>query len=345
MAFTRYLVRRIINSIIVVFAIIVLNFIVFRIIPGDPVSIILDPTMSQYKKLLLRHLFGLDRPLHEQFVLYLYNMLRGEWGFSFSPATRFQPVSKVIMERLPNTVLLLLPATILSIILGVATGVYAGARRGEFADVASVTTGLTLYSLPTFWLALMLLFVFASVLGWFPVGGTTHPVYYDSTTGKWVVVGDHPFGWLINVNPQLFFALDYLWHLILPMLTITIVSFGYYLILMRNTLVEVFAEDYILTARAKGLDEKTVLYKHALRNAMLPLITVTVLAFAGVISGAVLTETVFSWFGMGRLVFDAVMNRDYPVLQAAFFMFGVLTVLANLIADILYACFDPRVRY
>jgi len=341
MTVTHYFVRRTVNSVIVVFAIVVLNFFVFRIIPGDPVSILLKAEMSAYQKLRLRHLFGLDRPLHEQFVLYLYNMLRGEWGFSFSYG--FRPVSAVIFERLPNTILLLLPATILSVLLGVAVGVYAGSRRGAFADVASVTTGLTLYSLPTFWLALMLLFVFASVLGWFPTHGSFSTVIEQN--GRLIVVGPHPFAWLLDVCPPLFFALDYLWHLILPMLTITLVSFGYYLILLRNTLVEVFAEDYILTARAKGLDEKTVLYKHALRNAALPLITVTVLAFAGVVSGAVLTETVFSWFGMGRLVFEAVLNHDYPVLQAAFFMFGVLTVAANLLADLLYAYFDPRVRY
>jgi len=307
---------------ITVFAVVSLNFVIFRLMPGDPVSMliaerILKPEMADE----VRRMFGLDKPLWEQYVLYIANLLRGYFGYSFYWR---RPVLDIIMERLPNTLVLLGTSTAIAVILGVVLGIVAASRRGGKTDVGIVVTSLTFYAVPVFWIGMILLMVFAVYVPLFPIGGTvSRPPPED----------------------PVLYALDMLWHMALPMICLVLISFGSFTLLMRSSLLEALTEDYIVTARAKGVPERKVLYSHAFRNAVLPIVTAAALSFGYIVGGATLTETVFSWAGVGRLIYEAVIQRDYPVLQGAFFIIAVSVVMANFIADILYAVLDPRIRY
>ena len=326
MGMREYLIKRIIQGIVTVFVVISINFFLFRAMPGNPfMRLIESQPRGKTKEMidLYIKLFGLDKPLWEQYLIYIKNLLTGNFGYSLRQVGK--PVSKIIMERLPNTLILMGTATTLTIIIGIALGVIAAGKRGQLADTATVVIGLTLYSIPIFWLGLLFILVFGFWLGWFPLWGMVTP-------GKYFT---NPFE----------YAVDYLWHMTLPCTALVLVSAGGWALITRNALLDVFTEDYILTARAKGLDERTVFYKHALRNAMLPLVTMIALSFGFIASGAVLTETVFSWYGIGRLLYEATYWQDYPVVQAAFFIIAVCVIAANIIADILYAYLDPRVKY
>ncbi|MFX1506947.1 MAG: ABC transporter permease, partial [Promethearchaeota archaeon] len=257
------------------------------------------------------------------FLLYMKNMIFLDFGFSFET---FAPVNNAIMERLPNTLLLMGTSTFLSILIGIIIGIAAASRHGGKFDTAMITIGLSLYSFPVFWIGMMLLLFLSYYLSIFPLGHS--------------VSGSHVYD-----AGGLTYVVDLLWHLVLPCTTLTVAFFGGYMLLMRNTLVEILTEDYILTARAKGLYERTVLFRHGLRNAFLPLITVIAISFAFIVSGAVLTETVFAWFGMGRLLFEALLSYDWPVCQAIFYMIAICVIAANIIADILYGVLDPRIKY
>lgn len=322
MSYTRWLAMRVVYLAVTIFAVISLNFVIFRLMPGDPVSMliaerILKPEMADE----VRRMFGLDKPLWEQYILYIGNLLRGYFGYSFYWR---RPVIDVIMDRLPNTLILLGSSTAIAIVLGVVLGIMAASRRGGKADVAIVVTSLTFYAVPVFWIGMILLMVFAVYIPLFPIGGTvSRPPPSD----------------------PLLYALDMLWHMTLPMICLVLISFGSFALLMRSSLLEALTEDYIVTARAKGLPERKVLYDHAFRNAVLPIVTAAALSFGYVVGGATLTETVFSWAGVGRLIYEAVIQRDYPVLQGAFFIIAVSVVLANFVADLLYAALDPRIRY
>ncbi len=322
MSYTRWLARRLVYLAITIFAVITLNFILFRLMPGDPASMliaerVLKPEMiSEVKKM-----FGLDKPPWEQYLLYIRNLLTGYLGYSFHWR---RPVTEIIMERLPNTILLLGVSTTISIILGIVLGTISAKRRGGKADIAIVVGSLVFYAVPVFWIGMMLLMLFAVYIPVFPIGGTiSRPPPED------------PF----------LYVLDKLWHMVLPMICLVLIEFGGFTLLMRSSLLEVLTEDYITTARAKGIPEKKVLYGHAFRNAVLPIVTASALSFGYIVGGATLTETVFSWAGMGRLIYEAVIQRDYPVLQGVFFIIAVTVILANFIADILYAILDPRIRY
>ena len=322
MSYARWLAMRILYLAVTIFAVISLNFVIFRLMPGDPVSMlvaerILKPEMADE----VRRMFGLDKPLWEQYILYIGNLLRGYFGYSFYWR---RPVIDVIMDRLPNTLILLGSSTAIAIVLGVVLGIVAASRRGGKADVAIVVTSLTFYAVPVFWIGMILLMIFAVYIPLFPIGGTvSRPPPSD----------------------PLLYALDMLWHMALPMICLVLISFGSFALLMRSSLLEALTEDYIVTARAKGLPERKVLYDHAFRNAVLPIVTAAALSFGYVVGGATLTETVFSWAGVGRLIYEAVIQRDYPVLQGAFFIIAVSVVLANFVADLLYAALDPRIRY
>ncbi len=325
MGLREFVVRRIINSFILIFGAITFNFFVFRLMPGDPVRILISGNLEANQADLanaLRQLWGLDLPLPVQFVQYLLNMFTFNFGNSFTEG--YRPVIESIAARLPNTLLLMGTAAILTIVIGVITGISAAAKRGGKFDMGMVTTALTFYSIPTFWLGMMLILLLGFYFPIFPMYGTvSSPAPED----------------------PLAYALDVGWHLILPSFTLALVSYGGYMLVMRNNLIDVLTEDYIVTARAKGVDERTVLYKHALRNAILPLVTMVALTFGFLITGATLTETVFNWYGLGRLIFDSVMRQNYPVLQAIFYIMALTVIIANFIADILYGFLDPRVRY
>ncbi len=324
MSLREYVIRRAIESCILLVLATALNFFIFRMMPGNPIAMYIEnPMFSPETKQLLIKRFGLDRPLWEQFLIYFKNMFTGYYGISFR---YLKPVSEIIFSvRLVNTVVLMVSSTLLAVLLGIIFGVISAWRRGTKIDVSMLIVGLVLYSMPVFWLGLLILLVFAYYLGVIPFGGTI-------TRG------------LRHAN-LLHFIADYVWHLIPPMSTLTLINFGSYLLIVRNTMLDVLTQDYILTARAVGLDSRTILFSYAMRNAMLPLVTIVALNLAFVMSGAVITETVFSWYGMGRLIYSSVMERDYPVLEATFWFISVMVILANFLSDIVYAYLDPRIRY
>lgn len=316
-------------------AVLVFNFLLFRILPGDPVKLIIhSPRMTREAQDRIRSSFGLDKPLwidaerlkegdilgalDSQFTVYLRNLLRGELGISF--ASR-QDVSTMLSERVWRTVVLVLAGDVIAIILGMAVGMVAAWRRGTHLDAGILLAALFSWALPTFFLGIILLIL---ARGRLPVGGMVTP----------------------GLRPEdgLTYWLDVGRHLVLPTITMAIVYTGEYILIMRSGVMEVLAEDYILTAKAKGLSTLRILRSHALKNAMLPMVTMIALTFGYTVGGAIQVETVFSWPGIGRLMYEAVQKRDYPVLQGTFLLLAVSVIVANLVADLLYSVLDPRVK-
>jgi len=322
MGLRSYIVKRLLFAAITIFIIMTLNFVIFRLMPGNPVAMIADAIRLRPEQVQrLYELFGLNKSPWEQYIQYLTQTLQGFYGYSFYTQ---RPVSEDIMARLPNTLLLVGTATVLSIVIGMIVGIVAAARRGGAIDISAISFGFLGNSVPIFWLGLILLLIFGVNLKWFPLRGTTS---VPAPTDPLALVA------------------DILWHMTLPTLALVVILFGGYALVMRAAMIDVLTEDYITLARAKGIDERTVLYKHALRNAMLPMVTVIALAFGFLLSGALLTETVFSWYGLGRYIWDAILKQDYPALQGIFFVISVMVVVANLIADLIYGVLDPRIRY
>ncbi|MHA1944621.1 MAG: ABC transporter permease [Candidatus Hodarchaeales archaeon] len=334
MSLRSYLFKRVTIAVVLFFAVLVFNFFIFRlpifVLGRDPMTLYTDPQMETEVIERLRVIYGIPErgagfwPWLDHFIKYMQNMLTLNFGQSF---TSFRPVTAEITERLPNTLLLMGTSTILAIIIGVVAGIWAASRHGGKLDTGLITVGLSLYSFPVFWLGMMFLLFFSYMLPIFPLGHTmSSPEIVRN----------------MNLLERFF---DLIWHLTLPVVTLTLAFFGGYMLLMRNTLVDVLNEDYILTAKAKGLPERTVLYKHAVRNAFLPLVTVIAISFAYIVSGAILTETVFSWFGMGRLLFTSLIENDWPVSQALFWLISITVIVANIFADLLYGILDPRIKY
>jgi peptide/nickel transport system permease protein len=315
----RYILRRVVTAFVVFLVILTLNFVIFHTIPGDPVrTLFQDPRITEADRERLAHLFGLDKPLLEQYVIYMKNSLTGEMGLSF---TYREPVAGYVTERLWNTVILVGSASVLALVIGVAVGVVAAWRRNTPTDYGLLGGSLFLYSMPTFWLGMLALFALTKYV---PSGGMYTPgAMYTSAFDR---------------------LLDLLHHLVVPMTVLTLVLFGQYVMLMRSSLIDVLSEDFIVTARAKGVSDRTMLRKHALPNAMLPLVTITAINLSFIFGGAIQTETVFSWPGVGRLMYDALITRDYPLLQGSFLVVTLAALLANLVADIAYAYLDPRVK-
>ncbi|MGZ9225697.1 MAG: ABC transporter permease [Anaerolineales bacterium] len=336
----RYLLKKIGWSASTILFVLVLNFFLFRVLPGDPARAgIHDPRLKKDAIETLRVRFGLDKPvincfetlhpikvgdcgvnpLDTQFFIYLRNLTQGELGISYHTN---RPVSDILVERLWNTILLIGAGQILSIIVGITLGVWAAWKARTSIDYGALLTGLLAWSLPTFWLGIILLF-WGSNNG-FPIGGKATPGF-----------SSYPF---------LQQAGDIARHMILPTLTYTIVYMGEYLLVMRSSLMDVLAEDYILTAKAKGLNSFQILKDHALKNAMLPIVTIIAINLGFTVAGVIQIETVFSWPGLGGAIFEAVGRRDFPILQGAFLMIAVSVVIANLIADLTYSYLDPRVQ-
>ena len=310
--------KRILGSILVLLAILVLNFVLFRIVPGDPTLAIMDPKFSPEAKMKLAAQWGLDRPLHEQFVVYAKNMLTFDFGVSFLSS---RPVWDEIGGRLPNTVSLLGTSFVLSAILGIWVGIKAALARGTLLERAVLFGGAVSFSFPSFFVQLVLLMLFASFIPIFPLRGS------------------------VSIPPPQGTALilDRLWHLALPVLSLTILSFGGWALYIRNLMVKALGEDFVLMARAKGFSERRVVW-HAFSSVLPPIITILLLALPGIVSGAVITETVFSLHGIGRFLIESISGNDYPAAEASFFLLGFLTVSCNLIADFLYLIVDPRAR-
>ncbi len=333
MGFATYLIRRIANMAVLLLLVALFNYFLFRIMPGNVISLIVSPNLRPEARALLLARYNLENQnSFTSIYYYLVHTFSFDFGLSFLSN---RPVWYEILLRLPATLYLLGLASFLSIILGVTTGIFAASRRGKKSDVSIVTSSIFLGSLPTFWIALLFLLVFA--------------VYLSRIHSPYAL----PFGGIISPNLDNYSALqnnfwgfvrDSLQHLVLPLATLTIFLFGGYTLLMRNVFLGVLSEDYILTAKAKGVPNHDILYKHALGNAVLPLVTTIALQFGGILGGAVLTETVYNWNGLGRYTFYVVDRRDWPALQGLFFLLAVTTVLANFLADIVYAYLDPRVR-
>jgi peptide/nickel transport system permease protein len=322
MSLKSYLLKRIAYSVVLMFFALSLNFVIFRMAPGDPIQVVasgtrLEPEMVER----LIELWGLREPLHVQYIRYMRSTLTWDFGYSYYS---LEPVSREIRERLPNTLLLMGTSLLFAALFGTLFGIYAAYKRGSLFDMTAVTVSLFSYALPTFWMGLILIYVFGYVFGLFPLAGT--------------ISRPPPLDPIVK-------AFDVAWHLFLPGLTLFLFSYGSWLLMMRSTLLEALHEDYITTARAKGVTERGVLFRHAFRNAMLPLVTNVALTIPGILNGAILTETVFSWRGLGLYTWGAIQFNDYPVLQALFFIFALVTVVCNFIVDVVYGFIDPRIKY
>jgi peptide/nickel transport system permease protein len=313
-----YAIKRTAFAIVTIFVAVTVNFALFRLAPGSAVSNLSRvPHATPQLRLALKKQFGLDKSKGEQYVLYLKQLLHGNLGVSYANQ---QPVSANLRTAIGNTLPMVLLGTILAIVVGTLTGVIAAWRRGTALESATVTTALGFYSMPTHWLGLMLVILFAGVL---PTGGMTNEFLFNPS-------------WWTHVK-------DVLSHMVLPSLTLALVLFGEYTLIVRSAMLETLGEDYILTARAKGLRPWTIVRRHALRNAALPIVTLVALSLGYIVAGAILIETVFSWPGIGRAVYDSVLARDYPMLQGAFLVLTVSVVFFNLVADLLYFKLDPRI--
>ena len=319
-----YLARKAAYAFITVIVVIIFNFVLFRVMPGDPARILIPRGHNVPLSLIerMREFYGLDKPLLTQLSTYIVQTLQLNLGYSFYYKT---PVSDVIAAWLPNTLLLVGISEVIAILLGFSTGAIAGWRRGKRFDLFATGFGLTTWSMPTFWLGIVLIMVFSVQLGIFPVGGVrTAEMAYTSIFQQIEDVG---------------------MHLILPVITLTLVSFAEYLMIMRNSLVDVMTEDFVLTARAKGLTEQQVLKDHVVPNALLPSVTTVAIAFGFIVGGALQTEIVFSYPGIGMLTYMAIEFRDYTLLQGLFFIDAILVIIANFAADIIYTYIDPRVKF
>ena len=303
------------------FIIVTLNFLLPRMMPGDPVmNIVGEEAYYGSGEALdaLRADLGLDEALHVQYGRYMAGLVTGDWGYSY---LYLQPVRESITLHLGWTLALVLPSVVLAALLAALLGGIAAWRRSSRTDVGLSGIHLLVYSMPHYWLAMLLLFVFSFKLGWFPLG--------RATSGG---ASELPF--LIDVG----------WHMLLPLVVVTAFKAAYDFLIVRNSVVSILGEDYVLMAQAKGLSGMAVLFRHALRNALAPLVTVTAIQFGMVLSGALLVEVVLSWPGMGTLIYDAIGARDYPLLQSAFLIIAICVLIANFIADVLYPYLDPRTR-
>ena len=313
-----YVVRRTLAALIMVVVAVTLNFALFRALPGDASASFGDvPQATPQMRLQLREEFGLTDPLPTQFVKYLEQLGHGNLGISTADR---QPVISHLEQTLLNTLPLVLGATIVAILLGLATGTLSAWRQGGLADPAATGVALALNAMPVQWLGLVLIVGLSS---WFASGGMHDPFLVDA--GAWTRF------------------VDYLRHLILPLATLALSLFGSFHVIVRSAVLETLGEDYVLTARAKGLSTTRILWRYALRNALLPTATLIALTLGFVVGGAVLVETVFSWPGVGRAVFDAVTHRDFPMLQGAFLVLTLSVVFFTYLADLLYMWLDPRV--
>ena len=318
---TRYILRRLLLLVPVVLAIAALNFVLLHLAPGDAAEIIAGQSGHGTPEFVaqLRREFGLDRPIYQQFFIFTGRLLTLDLGYSFVQST---PVATLIAERLPATLLLMFSALSLAIAGGVALGVAAARRRGRLADALISVGALVAYAIPAFWLGLMLIVLFSIHLNLLPSGGM-----FD--------VGANRSGFA--------YAVDVARHLILPALTMALFYLAVYTRVMRASMLEVYGLEYIVTARAKGLGEQAIAWQHAARNAALPVVTLAGVQFGHLLGGSILIETVFGWPGLGRLVFDALGQRDLNTLLGILFVSSVVVVLVNLAVDLLYGWLDPRI--
>lgn len=317
----KFVLRRILQSLPILIAITAVVYFVIRLAPGDPFTGMVDPRVSQEALAAARERLGFNQPVYVQYLKWLKELLTGNLGYSI----RFQrPVVEIISERLPASLLLGLSTQFIVFALGLPVGVLAATRKNTWLDHTVTTFAFAGLAVPSFFFGLLLIRVFALQLQWLPSSGMVTPgVDYTGLAYIWDVAR----------------------HLLLPALTLGLISVAGLMRYVRSAMLEVVRQDYIRVARAKGLSEKVVMYRHALRNALLPVITILGLELPALVGGAILTETIYSWPGLGRVGFTALLERDYPVLMAFNLMAAVLTLVGSLLADVGYALVDPRIRY
>ena len=316
---TDYVLKRGFFALVTIFVAITINFFLFRVLPGTAVT---DLSRVPHATPQLRHAltveFGLDKPKWQQYLIYLKNLLHGNMGVSF---TYQQPVSHLLIQDLKNTIPMVTVGTLAAIVVGVVTGVLSAWRRGSVPDHVSTNAAIFFYAFPTQWLGLMLLIIFAGSL---PATGMENPF----------VFGTEPFWQHLADIGQ---------HMILPAATLMLTAYGSYTLIVRSSMLETMGEDYVLTARAKGLPPRRIIRQHAFRNAMLPLLTLVALDLGFIVGGAVLIEVIFSWPGIGLAMYEAIGQRDYPMLQGGFLILTVAVIFLNFVADLLYFRLDPRI--
>ena len=323
----RFLVRRLIGSIPLVLGILTLIFFIMHLAPGDPTSRYFDPNVSPEVIEQMRHNLGLDQPVYIQYFKWMKAFLTGDFGISFA---QMRPISEILPPVMWNTLQLTLVSTVIIFVLGMLIGIFQAVRQYRASDNVLTFVALFFYSMPGFWFALMLTLLFSLKANqWgFPI---VFPASQMTTVGYEFM---SPLGKIT----------DRFMHLVLPSIALGIGSAAGVARYMRGSMLEVIRQDYVRTARAKGLSERVVIFKHALRNALLPVITLLGLTMPYLFGGAVLVETIFAWPGMGRLIVEAVFQRDYPLIMATSFVISVMVILGNLVADMLYAVADPRIR-
>ena len=313
-----HLLRRLGFAAVTVLVAVTFNFVLFRALPGDAVSNLSHvPRASPELREALRREFGLDRSLPDQYVIYLGRLVRGNLGVSYD---NLRPVSENLREALTTTLPMVAAGLGIAVIAGVAMGTLSGWRRGGWFDRAGTNLTILFFSFPAHWIGLILLIVFAGTL---PSGGARDQFLVDP--GTWAATWDR------------------IRHMVLPSTTLALSLFGGYMLVARSAVSETLGEDYVLMARAKGLRPGFILRRYALRNAMLPMTTMIALSLGRVVTGYILIETVFSWPGVGRAVYQAVLERDYPMLQGAFLLLTLSVVVCNLVADLVSLCLDPRI--
>jgi len=318
----RYIINRLLQLIPILIGVSLISFFVMHLAPGDPTQLFADPSVRPEELIRIRANWGLDKPLMVQYLYWLKNAIRGDFGVAYMIN---RPVSEVIFERLPATLLLMVSSMLLTLLLAIPLGVISAIKKNSWIDNFVTIFSFAGMSTPSFWLALMLMLLFSVNLGILPAVGM-----YDT---------------LSESRGILFRSLDLLRHLVLPVLTMTLVSLAGLTRYQRAAMLEVLSQDFIRVARAKGLSEGAVLFKHALRNALIPTVTILGLSLPDLFGGAFIIETVFAWPGMGRLGVTAVFSRNYPLIMGIVIFSAVLIVIGNLLADIGYAIVDPRIRY
>jgi len=320
----KYILKRLLLMVPLIVGITIVCFIVIHLAPGSPTDLQTDlnPRVSAEAKARLQAMYDLDKPIYEQYLLWVGRLATLDLGQSFS--TDHRPVVDKIMERIPITIIINVLSMILIILVAIPIGVLSAVRQDSLFDKVTAVIVFIGFAVPTFWLALLLMILFGVDLGWLPISGVRSLNY--------------------EYLPPLAAALDLLKHLILPVFLSAFGGLAGLSRYMRSNMLEVIRQDYITTARAKGLSERVVIYKHALRNALLPVITILGLSIPGLIGGSVIFETIFAIPGMGQLFYMSVMSRDYPVVMGILFIGAVLTLIGNLVADISYAVADPRIR-
>lgn len=333
----RYIARRLLNLIPVILGITLLVFVFLHMIPGDPAQVMAGQRANPETVAALREQLGLNKPLPLQYLIFLGNLVRFNLGYSIiSGASIIQEIT----TRWPATFELSVAAMLIALILGIPAGVLAAVRKNSPVDNLTMSASLIGVSMPVFWLGLLLIYLFAVNLQWLPPGlrlSQDVALNFKPNTGFYVLDA------LLQLNPKV--LKDVLAHLLLPALTLSTIPLAIIARITRGAMLEVLSQDYIRTARAKGVLERWVIFKHALKNALLPVVTIVGLQFGALLAGAILTETIFSWPGIGAWIYDGILNRDYPVVQGGIVFVAVAFVLINLLVDISYALLDPRIQY